>query len=255
MLLALILLLVALAGVAVLVARDRAAYRRFKAIEDTAARQRLFRRWIVVSFALFAGYTLVSLAVLGRLDALVDLPAAFLPAWLWFGGAAPSADDLGPFAMGAAIGLVTVGVAVFIGRWRRRGKPRRPDRLIGDIAPLLPRNRAELAHVAVLSINAGLSEELFFRLLLPLLFVLLIGNVWIAFALATIVFGLAHAYQGWVGVIATTVVGAALAFFYLLSGNLWLAVAVHALIDLGGLVVRPVLSGRVRWSAAAEAAV
>ena len=124
-------------------------------------------------------------------------------------------------------------------------------RQLGDFSALLPRNRAELAHAAALSINAGLTEELFFRLTLPLLFVLVIGNVWVAFALAAIVFGLAHLYQGLVGVVATTAVGVLLTAFYLASGSIWIAVLVHAAIDLVGLVLRPLLDGTVNQAEAA----
>lgn len=97
-----------------------------------------------------------------------------------------------------------------------------------------------------MSINAGLSEELFFRLALPLLLVLVIGNVWVAFGLAAIVFGLAHLYQGLVGVVATTAVGVLLTAFYLALGSIWIAVLVHAAIDLVGLVLRPLLDGTVK---------
>jgi len=57
-----------------------------------------------------------------------------------------------------------------------------------------------------------------------------------------VVFGLAHLYQGWVGILATAVIGAALAALYLGSGALWLAMAVHAAFDLFGLVIRPGLT-------------
>ena len=77
-------------------------------------------------------------------------------------------------------------------------------------------------------------------------FVLVIGNVWVAFALAAIVFGLAHLYQGLVGVVATTAVGVLLTAFYLASGSIWIAVLVHGAIDLVGLVLRPLLDGTVR---------
>ena len=71
----------------------------------------------------------------------------------------------------------------------------------------MPRNGAETVWTGLLSINAGIGEELFFRLALPLLIVLVTGNVIAAFAVAAIVFGLVHVYQGWVGVLATTFLG------------------------------------------------
>jgi membrane protease YdiL (CAAX protease family) len=241
MALPLVLLAVALGGIALFLRHDLAAYRRFKALTDTRARQRQFRIWIVTAFVLFAGYSVLSLALLGRLGALVAMPAEFAPVSAALGGAALSGQTGGLLA-GMAIGG---GVAIVAGIVVGRRKAIRQPRTLGDIEPLLPRNRAELAHAALLSINAGVTEELLFRLTLPLLFVLVIGNVWAAFALATIAFGAAHLYQGWVGVIATAAIGAVLALVYLGTGNLWIAVILHAAIDLVGMVLRPLLGGMI----------
>jgi hypothetical protein len=64
MLLPLVLLVVALGGIALLVRRDVDSYRRFQLIDDTRARQRQFRTWIAAAFILFVGYTLLSLPLL-----------------------------------------------------------------------------------------------------------------------------------------------------------------------------------------------
>jgi membrane protease YdiL (CAAX protease family) len=110
---------------------------------------------------------------------------------------------------------------------------------LGDIEPLMPRNGAETGWAALLSINAGLSEECFFRLLLPLLLTSLLHNPLLAFGIATVLFGLVHLYQGVAGVVMTTLVGVVMAGLYLWTGDLWVAIAVHAGLDLFGLVVRP----------------
>ena len=241
MALPLVLLVVALCGMALFLKHDLKAYRRFKELTDTHARQRQFRVWIVTAFVLFVGYTLLSLTLLGRLGTLAGMPAEFAPASAALGGAAFS-GNIGGLLTGMAIGgAIAVVAGIVIGR----RKAKRPPKTLGDFEALLPRNRAELVYAALLSINAGLTEELLFRLTLPLLFVLVVGNVWVAFALATIVFGLAHLYQGAVGVIATAVIGLVLALVYLGTGNLWVAVLLHAAIDLVGLVLRPLLGGMI----------
>ena len=74
----------------------------------------------------------------------------------------------------------------------------------------------------------------------------LVGDGGLAFWLAVLIFGLGHIYQGVWGIVMTTIVGAVLGFVYLYSGNIWLAVAIHAGIDLWSLVVMPVLIG---WKA------
>ena len=48
---------------------------------------------------------------------------------------------------------------------------------------------------------------------------------------------------GWVGVIATTALGAVMTGLYLMTGSLWVVMLVHVLVDLNGLVVTPVLGG------------
>jgi len=103
----------------------------------------------------------------------------------------------------------------------------------------MPRNRAETAHTAVLALNAGFGEELFFRLLLPLLLTLVLRNALAAFAIAAAIFGAIHLYQGVVGVLATALLGAAFAVLYLWTGSLWIAMGAHASVDLLSLVVRP----------------
>jgi membrane protease YdiL (CAAX protease family) len=240
-----ILLVVALAGLALFLKHDLEAYRRFKALTDSRARQRQFRAWTAVTFILFVGYTMLTLALLGRVGNLAQMPAEFAgPAAALAIDGLPG-GDAGGFVGGMAAGIVIVLVGGLVLGLRR--KPRAQPKTLGDVEALLPRNPAELAHTAVLSLNAGISEELLFRLALPLLFVLVTGNAWLAFALAAVVFGLAHCYQGMTGVVATTIIGLVLTALYLASGSLWLAVLLHIVIDLVGLVVRPVLSGAVRF--------
>ena len=63
--------------------------------------------------------------------------------------------------------------------------------------------------------------------------------------LATLLFGAVHRYQGVRGMIATTIVGGGLAVIYGLTGALWMAIALHVVIDLNALVVRPL--ARSAW--------
>lgn len=89
-----------------------------------------------------------------------------------------------------------------------------------------------------------MTEEPFFRLLVPLLIALVTGSALAGFVLATLLFGAMHRYQGWAGVIATTVFGGLMACVYVISGALWLVIAIHALVDLNGLVIWPALAHR-----------
>ena len=99
---------------------------------------------------------------------------------------------------------------------------------------------------AASAVSAGITEELYFRLLVPLAIAELTGSAIAGFAVATILFALAHRYQRWLGVLATGLVGALFAWLYLQSGALWVAMVAHAAVDLNGLVLRPALGGMLR---------
>jgi len=96
-----------------------------------------------------------------------------------------------------------------------------------------------------LGLNAGVVEELLFRLALPALIFGIVGNGLIAFLAASALFGLLHAYQGWVGVLSSLVLGLIFSLIYLLSGSILLVIAVHAAFDLRSLVLIPVVVQKV----------
>jgi len=56
-------------------------------------------------------------------------------------------------------------------------------------------------------------------------------------AVSSIVFGMAHLYQGLKGVLGTGLFGLAMALLYAWSGSLLLPIILHALLDL--LIHRP----------------
>jgi uncharacterized protein len=232
------LLLLCLGEMWYFVRNDAADYAAFKLLTQTAGRQRRYRIWTLKSFLIFSGTTLLGLSLLGRLQALALLPPEFsgLAGTLRssLGGRhLPGTAFLTGFGSALLVGIIAGAI---IGGLRGR---KTNTVMLGDIEPLMPRNGAETLHTALLSLNAGLSEELFFRLLLPLLLTLLLGNAISACVLAILLFGIIHAYQGWVGVAATTVLGAALTALYVWTGNIWIAAGAHALLDIVGLVIKP----------------
>ncbi len=222
---------------------DLLGYRRIKRLPDTASRQKTYRLWIAKAAIAFVLPAIIGLALLDRLDAIVTVPREFdalrrlLPSL-----AGDSRAELLGMIGGSALGGLVIGAVLATRRnWRIL-------KTIGNVGSLLPRNRAEIAHAAAMSIAAGISEELAFRLFLPLLVALVAGNAFVAFGVAIAAFGAMHLYQGRAGVIATTLVGALMAAIYLMSGELWLAMLLHALIDLNSLALRPALTGA--WRAA-----
>ena len=110
---------------------------------------------------------------------------------------------------------------------------------IGDIRAMLPRNGQELRLGALLSLNAGIVEELLFRLAIPALIFGASGSAIAAVVGSLVVFGALHAYQGFAGVIGTFIIGAAFMLAYAISGSILLAIVLHALVDLRTLVLIP----------------
>jgi uncharacterized protein len=86
----------------------------------------------------------------------------------------------------------------------------------------------------VCSITAGITEEIRFRgFLLWFLQSLPLGlNSWTALAIASVCFGIAHWYQGISGVLSTGLAGALLGYIVIQTQSLYVAMVIHALIDL-----------------------
>lgn len=210
-----------------------------------ATRRAYLLRIVIRPLVLFGGWSVVVLALLGALDPSGLVPPELVPAraemvaWVGDGLSLPT---LGwAMAAGVLIGALIARVLA------RRGW----DGAFGDTSAVMPRSVRELPWGAVMALAAGVSEELFFRLALPLLTARVTGSAWAGLALGTILFALAHAYQNWRGVIATGVVGALLAAAFLVSNSLWTVIALHIALDLNALVLRPVLAGRVRLRSSA----
>ncbi len=240
-----VLLLLCLAALWYFVRNDSADYATFKLLTETADRQRRYIIWALRSFALFCGGTVLCLTILGRLHTLVIFPTEFSALASLTRILVPkhSFDNTGLIAgfIGALIGGLLIGIVIAKRSQKAKAQSVQPIYL-GDIEPLMPRNWPETGCTALLSLNAGLSEELFFRLLLPLLITLLTGNTIAAFAASVVIFGFVHIYQGAVGVVSTTLLGLIFTAVYLWTGSIWIAAAGHACLDLVGLVIRPSLT-------------
>ena len=81
------------------------------------------------------------------------------------------------------------------------------------------------------SITAGVCEEILYRGLLLATLVSLVGT-WPAVAISSLIFGLGHAYQGVSGIVKTGLVGLILALLTVFSGSLFIAIVLHAVVDL-----------------------
>ena len=239
-------------GLAVWTVNDTRQYRRFRASSDSGVRQRFYRQWTVQSFVLLTGAAAITFLLLDRWDAWSRLPPEFAGILTPTRPAPRNAAEAAGMRAGMLVGF-SIGALITLLVWRQRlAKMQAP--VLGDIEPLLPRNRAERLAVIPLCLNAGFSEELFFRLALPLLITVITGSAAVGLGTSVLLFGLIHWYQGWKGVAGTTFVGGLLTVAYLSSGSLVRVMVVHAAIDLIGLLVRPFMSERAARRRAASAA-
>lgn len=109
---------------------------------------------------------------------------------------------------------------------------------------LLPRTGRERAMFVLLSVSAGIGEELAFRgFLIPALDVAT-GSRSLAVVVSSLAFGMLHSYQGRGGVMRAGALGAVLAAPLLATGSLYPSIAAHALFDLiAGLLLADWLIG------------
>jgi membrane protease YdiL (CAAX protease family) len=122
---------------------------------------------------------------------------------------------------------------------RRPGEGRHSEPPVHATLALLPRTRRERHLFTVVGVTAGICEEWLYRGFLLAVVAAVAGGLptLVLVLLAAAAFGLAHAYQGPVGMLTTGVLGGVLAALYLQTGSLVFPVLLHAAIDLRFLLV------------------
>jgi uncharacterized protein len=147
--------------------------------------------------------------------------------------------------------LVETAIVLFVGvmllpyatvAWKRlNNRPRtyRSAEAFKSLAYFFPATLRERRWWALVSVTAGFCEEILFRgFLLHYLHVLpWTMNLTLALVISSLVFGWNHLYGGVGGVVGSALAGFLLGLLFLLSGNLLLPVALHALLDLRALVI------------------
>ena len=223
--------------------KDRREYQRFKRYRSTARRQAMFRKWLRESFVVFGGLAVVILLLVWQFVPLLLADVNALPlvrsARTAFEDAAPASHIIAAILVVAF--LVVPLVLLFFASHDGEDLPS-----LGDIQAILPRNRAEVRLGALLSLNAGVVEELLFRLAIPALLYGAFGNALFALIVAVLLFGGLHAYQGAGGILTTAVIGTVLTLLYVAMGSILVPIVVHALIDLRSFVAIPLIVLKVQ---------
>ncbi len=142
------------------------------------------------------------------------------------------------FSLAELIGIVLLVLLTVIGilsLLSLRSDEKAKDKLRQAYEPvryLMPLNRAELGWFNLgVSPTAGFCEEMIFRGYLLWVLTPYIGLVG-AILVSSLLFGLNHIYQGWGGVLRTGLMGFGFAFVFWATGSLWLAILLHALVDM-----------------------
>jgi membrane protease YdiL (CAAX protease family) len=136
--------------------------------------------------------------------------------------------------IGVGLGLIIVMPMIVRQRRQAMLDPEAIEALHRRLARLermLPHTREELIMFSLLSITAGICEEVLYRGYLIWYLSHWVGLITAA-ALSAVIFGLGHAYQGGRGMLQTGAVGAFLAAVYLVTGSLLAPIVIHAFMDL-----------------------
>lgn len=201
---------------------DRFETRRLKTSTDPRAKIQSYQITILVL------WTTAALAVIavGR-DAVATIHRGPGEA-TWLPPISPA------FIGGFLVALLAGAVVPFI--VAARSGPLR-DRLLKALRGLsffLPVTATERRWFAVLSVTAGICEELLYRgfLLHYLRGLPMHPGLASALLISSAAFGLAHLYQGITGVLQTAVMGAVLGVLFAATGHIALPMILHAAIDL-----------------------
>ncbi len=200
------------------------AYRRFLARlarDGGAALVREYRITLLWLLGLGAGAMLVWLAGGRTLAALGLVPLRLGPDQGLIAGI--SGGALGGLALRPLLAAASSRVAASL------------RRQFGSLEAFLPKTREQLGWGLAVSVFAGLFEEIAYRGYLIAYFSAWLSD-WGAIAASSLLFGFAHFYQGRLGVLTTSLLGAALGWIYVETGSLLLPVLLHAAVDLSAMV-------------------
>ncbi|SRR5690554_1472564 len=131
-----------------------------------------------------------------------------------------------------ALLLVFLANAVFVSLvfWIEPGQIEGHEQNLTDIASLLALDLT-LPTIGLMMLFVGFYEEVLARGLLLQRARSLFAGTWGPVLLSSVLFGLGHLYQGWVGTLQTTLMGIVLSCLTLRWQTLWPAIFAHAIIN------------------------
>ena len=136
-------------------------------------------------------------------------------------------DTASAASIGTAVALYAAAVAFMRPRWRRAVERR--ARVVHLFMPSRPAERAWWIAVSVL---AGVTEEITWRGVQPILAAFVLGSPPAGVLATAAAFGAAHIMQGWRSAVLIVVFALGFQSLVWLSGSLFLAMLVHAAYDI-----------------------
>jgi len=160
---------------------------------------------------------------------------------IWLGAGRPLADlrltAPSGWRLAAGIGIIVVFGLLITQQLRAMARMDDTQRAalrpkLGELSYLLPHSPDEARWFTVLSVTAGICEELLYRGYLVWVLQPWLGAAG-AMAASIVLFGLGHGYQGKKHFLKATLAGAVMGAIVVVTGWLVPAMIVHALIDVG----------------------
>lgn len=99
---------------------------------------------------------------------------------------------------------------------------------------MLPITMKERLLFVFVAFTAGFCEEVIFRGVMLYVFehLPIYFSPIMMIIIAGVLFGIVHAYQGWKGIMVTGYLGGILFYIYIATGNLWICILIHFLVDV-----------------------
>ena len=143
---------------------------------------------------------------------------------------------LNPFPqllLAGILGAALIGLVHWL-NLRRMGRSSGPavDRIKNIAARIFPHDNREAAVFCGLAITAGICEEFLYRGFVFGALSRLSLPAWAVLLISSVLFGLAHAYQGRAGMVGTLVLGTVFGLVRILYDSLLPAVFWHAVVDM-----------------------
>lgn len=205
--------------------RGRARMKKLLAMPSVSSMERL------VLYASTIAFQWGAVAVVGWRSWVHGYTAALLGLLL---------HDRGRLAVAAIVGAAAIGTLQWL-NLRRVGRVPIESRgpLQGIAERILPQSAVELPPYLALAITAGFCEEFLYRGFAMAVFTRVGFQTWLVVLISSVLFGLAHSYQGRGGMIMTLIVGLVLGASRIAFDSLVPAIIWHSAVDVVAGVAGP----------------